>query len=180
MDGVVVVAGVFTPGSVVRLFAVADESVLRVEGKDAIASRIVDGAGNVGFDGLEVGGRYFVEGYVAGSYTLVRVRGVDAAAPDSELQQAPIQAVPQPVGTQERVVVDPPPAAPDESLETGIPVTAEPANPIVGAQSETVEQGLSVGLVAQATQLGIQFPDRFASNDGLRTAISRLGVTPVA
>lgn len=176
MDCVVVVAGVFTPGSVVRLFAVADESVLRVEGKDAVASRIVDGAGNVGFDGLEVGGRYFVEGYVAGSYTLVRVRGVDAAAPDSELQQAPIRAVPQPVGTQEAKIVDPAPAVPDESLETGIPVTAEAANPIVWNR----ESQLSPGLVAQATQLGVQFADRFTNDGGLRMAISRLGITPVA
>jgi hypothetical protein len=190
MDGVVVIAGVFTPGSVVRLFAVADGTVLRVEGNDVVAMRIVDSVGNVGFDGLEIGGRYFAEGYIGGNYTLVRARAVDAGAPDSELQQAPIQATPQPVGTQEEVVADPLPAVPQESLETGIPAAAESVSPIVSRPPEETlmpppsdgiaSLSLSPDLVAQASQLGVQFADRFASNDGLRDAIARLDGTPVA
>ncbi len=131
MDGVVCVAGVFGAGSVVTLIQVPDERVLRPEGHEVIGQRIVDDAGNVGFDGLEVGGRYFVTGYVNGTYTLCRCLGVEAGAPDSELAQPPIQPTPQSIGTQEAKDVVVPPALPDGAadLATGVPPAADPANP---------------------------------------------------
>lgn len=133
MSGVVVVAGVFPPGSVVTLIQVPDETVLRPEGHDTVGTRLVDEFGNVGFDGLTIGDRFFARGYVNGNYTLVRCRAVDADAPDSELIQPPIGPSPQNVGTQEARVVDPAPEAP-AGLETGVPEAAAGALSIVGQE----------------------------------------------
>ena len=132
-EGVVVVAGVFPAGSVVGLFHVGSERVLRPEPHQLVEERVVDERGNVGFDGLEVGGRYFAAGYVNGVYELVRLVGQDAAAPAAtELQQPPAGPTPQPVGTQERVEPAPVPAVP-AGLAVGVPAAADPANPIVEA-----------------------------------------------
>lgn len=123
MSGIVVVAGVFQPGSVVTLWAVPDERVLRPEGHDEIGKRIVDDAGNVGWDELAIGGRFLVTGYVNGLYVIVRARAVDGQAPDTELLQAPVQPTPQTVGTQESKLPPEPPAPPEnaEQLPVGLP-----------------------------------------------------------
>jgi hypothetical protein len=123
MSGVVVVAGVFPPGSEVELFKIVGEHVLRPEGSESCGRRLVDENGNVGFDGVEVGSSYIMRGYVAGNYTIVRARGVDAAAPNSELAQPPIQPVTPVVGTQEAKDPPVPPAPPADAAElpVGVP-----------------------------------------------------------
>jgi hypothetical protein len=128
-DGVVVVAGIFPPGSVVVLTKMEGDYVLRPEGGEEVARRLVDDNGNVGFDSLEVGERYFASGYVGGYPVDVRCHGVDAEAPDHELAQAPVQPETPKIGTQEAVVPPVPPEAPDEALEVGVAAAAEAALP---------------------------------------------------
>lgn len=167
MSGVVVVAGVYPPGSVVDLIGVPDEAVLRPEGHDIVASRIVDEFGNVGFDGLSVGARFFCRGYVAGNYTLVRCRAIDAAAPDSQLIQPPIAPTPQNVGTQEQLAKEAAPHKP-EGLETGVPEAAAAALSIVG-QAPVKKEALYLCLSEEADPAGwalsgLQTPPTIASD----------------
>jgi hypothetical protein len=172
MDGVVLVAGVFQPGSVVTLSQVEDEAVLRPEAHQAVGRRLVDENGNVGFDGLEVGARYFASGYVNGVYVLVRLIGVEAGAPSSELQQAPIAASPQPVGTQEKVQPDPAPAAPSTPLPVGVPAAADPADS--STEVEGWDPGAEAGRVFYLPPEGLEDWDVDAWRLSGRQTVPRL------
>lgn len=122
MSGIALVAGIFQPKSVVGIYDVPDETVLRAEPYQLVENRVVDDAGNVGFDGLEVGGRYFVQGYVEGRPVSVRVTALDSEAPEAEpLGQPPISPTPQNVGTQEELQPGPDPHPAPEDLEVGVP-----------------------------------------------------------
>ncbi len=141
-DGVVVVAGVFQPGSVVSLVEVESESVMRPGEIGAIEQRLVDDNGNVGFEGLDVGGRYFVTGYVNGYYVALRAVGTDVSSPDSPLMQAPVGNSPANIGTQNapEVVVASEPAT-SEELEVGVPealqtILNEPVEVVVVPEGE--------------------------------------------
>jgi hypothetical protein len=88
--GSVTLAGRFPAGTHVRLVQVKDESVLRSEGGKLTATGKVKDDGTVSFrDGVEVGGRYFVVGYVDGVPREVRVRGNRAGEESAVLAQAP-------------------------------------------------------------------------------------------
>lgn len=88
-QGQVTLAGRFPAGTPVRLIKVRDESVLRPEGGKLVATSKVKDDGTVRFkDGVEVGGRYFVVGYVDGVPREVRARG-NRAADDTGLAQPP-------------------------------------------------------------------------------------------
>lgn len=123
--GVVVVAGRFPAGTVVKCYEVASEAVLRVDADaQLVGERIADDNGDIGFPSLKQGTRYFVSGYVDGQLVEVRAIGQDPAAPDSPLTQpgnAPAATV---VGTQNETVTPTPPAPPAADLETGIPAGA--------------------------------------------------------
>jgi hypothetical protein len=133
MAGVIVVSKVFPPGERVTLTHVADESVLRPEGGEKIEERVVDANGDVGFDGLEAGERYFVSGHIAGNPTDVRATAV-------ELGEAPVLAQPSvtpeaaTVGTQETKTTTAPPAAQPE-LASGLPASIPGASGSVGVEA---------------------------------------------
>jgi len=153
MAGVAVVAGIFPPASVVVLRRVTSEAVLRPEGGEEIERRLVDENGNVGFSGLIAGERYFASGYVDGFPIDVRCRAVDSEAPDSELAQAPIKAAVPKTGYDSTNAPAPPPAAPDEALEAGVPVQAQA---LVAAEvSAPVEEApaVTIALAAESAEV---------------------------
>jgi hypothetical protein len=120
--GVVVICGQYEPGSIVTLHKVAGEGVLRAEGSPVVGQRVVDDAEEVGFDSLEVGGRYIAAGYTRGRYEEVSVTAHDIDA-NVELMQPPERPIPATLGTQGTSVVSSP-AAPSEGaadLGTGLP-----------------------------------------------------------
>lgn len=120
-DGVVVVAGIFPQGSVVTLTKVANEGVQRSEGGEEVGRRQVDADGNVGWDGLEVGACYLVDGYAEGYPVTVRAKATDVAEQSNDLSQAPPAPPPVTIGTQQAPapVVLPEPSA--EELPVGVP-----------------------------------------------------------
>lgn len=83
-------AGRFPPGTRVRLVRVKDESVLRAEGGEEVATAKVGEDGRVQFtEGVDVGGRYFITGYAGvDGYREVRVRG-NAAGEESTVLTNP-------------------------------------------------------------------------------------------
>lgn len=127
MAGVVVIAGVYPPGSVVGLYRLADERVLAPSGGELVGRAIVDEASIVGWDGLETGFKYVSEGYVAGNYVTVRATATDAEAPSMELAQPPLLTKAGSIGTQEDPPVAELPAPPDPEL--GLPTGAPDAAP---------------------------------------------------
>jgi hypothetical protein len=89
--GQVTLHGRFAPGTVVRLVKVKDESVLRAEGGQEVATGTVDDDGVVKFtSGVEAGGRYLICGHDRGDYREVRVRGNTADEESAVLTQAPV------------------------------------------------------------------------------------------
>jgi nicotinate-nucleotide--dimethylbenzimidazole phosphoribosyltransferase len=142
-EGVAVIAGIFPPGSVVRLTHVPDETVLRPEGGDEVERRIVDDNGNVGFADLEVGERYFASGYVSGFPVDVRVTGTDVNDVGN-FTQPPVQSTLPAIGTQQEKQEPERPAVPDESLEVGVPEAALaqlPPDAVGGAPAATLPEG---------------------------------------
>jgi hypothetical protein len=82
-------AGRFPPGSVVRLVKVASEAALRSEGGEPVDEQTVGDDGVVTFSrGVDVGGRYFAVGLVAGTPLEVRLRG--NVGEDAVNGQAPV------------------------------------------------------------------------------------------
>lgn len=132
--GVVVVAGRFPSGSVVELWQVADERELRAEAGTRVGMRIVDENGLVGFDGLEVGARFFACGYINGSPEEVRCTAQPADGSSSVLAQPPVQATSQTFSNGDPVKADVPEAPP--GVEVGVAVGAQTAAGIeVGEQA---------------------------------------------
>lgn len=120
-DGVIVIAGVFEPGSVVSLVPRPDENHLRA-GDFPIDKRVADENGDVGFAGLDVGDLFFVCGYKTDGYYEMRVQ---AHAPD-DVQHGlaqPSDGKPEPlkVGIHSVPASDPPPAQPAAGHEVGVP-----------------------------------------------------------
>jgi hypothetical protein len=90
-SGQVVLNGRFKAGTEVRLVKVRDESVLRAEGGEEVATATVDDGGRVEFKrGVEVGARYFIVGQVDGFPLEVRARGREAGDESAVLEQPPI------------------------------------------------------------------------------------------
>jgi hypothetical protein len=147
MDGVVVVAGQFPAGSVVRLVRVADERVLRAEGGEEVDVRIVDAAGNVGFDqGIAVGDRFFAVGYAGGVPLEVRCTGQDADEVGATRLQPPIQPVQGTIGTQSAPQQVPAPLPPaDTSIATGMAPAAAAATTEEPVAAETPEEPFALG-----------------------------------
>lgn len=128
----VLLRGVFEPGSVVKLFQVADESVLRAENGEHVESRVADEAGAVGFENVPATARFIAVGFDRYQKPVeYRARALEDGELVSELHQAPITATNPPVGTQEAPNPPTPPAPAPEHLEVGIPegVQAELAEP---------------------------------------------------
>lgn len=124
-DGVVVIAGLFQPGSVVTLTRTAQD-VFRAEGGVEVSKRIVDDNGLVGWDELDVGAQYVASGYVNGWPVEQPVKATDAEHQSNDLNQAPPVDKPASIGTQEEppAEVAPLPPAPVEGeapIETGVP-----------------------------------------------------------
>jgi hypothetical protein len=75
----VTLRGRFRPGTRVRLYKSARPEALRhSEGDELLAAKKVDGDGVVRFtsaDGVELGGRYFIYGHIAGQPQSVRISG---------------------------------------------------------------------------------------------------------
>lgn len=167
-DGVVVVAGIFPVGSVVTLTKVPADAQ-RSEGGEEVGRRIVDTDGNVGWDALEIGGQYLVDGYVEGFPVTVRTKATDVSEPSNELSQAPSQPVPQMIGSQEDPPADPLPEP---------PATPEGADPL----PEGVPDGVSIAQIGAVTyyqHVGSQ--DEAASIDGskwVETGLQEPPVTP--
>lgn len=90
-QGRVRLAGRFPAGTDVTLVRVRDESVLRSQGGEAVGTATVKKDGTVEFsDGVDVGGRYFVTGYVDGEFREVRARGNAADGSATVLEQPPV------------------------------------------------------------------------------------------
>jgi hypothetical protein len=116
--GNVVVEGIFEPGVVVELLERGNGD-FRASGA-IVARRRVDEHGDVGFDGLDVGERYFVGGISHGRRLEVRV----VASEDADsFAQRPVQPTPGKLGTSS--VPEPVLAAanPAGELEQGLPST---------------------------------------------------------
>lgn len=143
MAGVVVLAGLFPAGSVVNLVRVEDERVLRAEGGDQVDARVVDAAGNVGFDGLVIGDRFFACGYSQGRPLEVRCIAQDADAPSGA--QAPVGPAPEVVGVQNVPLEDRPQAVP-VGLEVGVPEGA--ASPVALVPVEVTSSTVPVATEA--------------------------------
>lgn len=91
--GQVTLRGRFPSGSVVKLVKVKHEGVLRAAGGKEIATGTVGDDGSVTFGkDVEVGGRYFVTGYVDGFPLEVRARGGKAGDESAVLSQPPVTA----------------------------------------------------------------------------------------
>jgi hypothetical protein len=90
-SGQVVLNGRFRAGTDVRLVKVRDESVLRAEGGEEVATATVDDGARVEFKrGVEVGARYFIVGQVDGFPLEVRARGRETGDESAVLEQPPI------------------------------------------------------------------------------------------
>lgn len=137
MSGVLVVPGVFTPGSTVEIHHARNDRTLRIGAEtEKLGQRIVGEDGNVGWDDLQAGERYFVTGYVDGVYTQINARATDGAKPST--RQAPPSAVPLRVGTQGAEQDIPEPQAPENAseLQTGVAAGALDALPQTSASAE--------------------------------------------
>lgn len=119
--GYLVLAGLFEPGTQVKLFEI-DDGTLRVgAGALEVGHRLTDAAGSVGFDGVTAGQRFLAQGVQFGGPQEVRCVGL-AAGDVNEIAQAPIASVPQNMGTQESKEPAEPAAVPgDLILQVGIP-----------------------------------------------------------
>jgi hypothetical protein len=86
------IRGRFKKGSIVNLFEVDGEHVLRPEGRafKIETAKDVDGVAEVEFKGLREGQRYIAVGLVDGSYVTARVTGRKASDPSEVLSQPPI------------------------------------------------------------------------------------------
>lgn len=120
--GVVLLGGLFEPGTSVSLFRAAD-GVLRSNGEGLTGRRLADSAGSVGFDGLTVGDRFIARGVdVYGHPVELRSTAVEHA---NDVAQPPIRPVLNgPVGTAERRPVVPAPGEPSAILQTGVPAAS--------------------------------------------------------
>jgi hypothetical protein len=87
--GQVTLNGRFPEGAHVALIKVRDESVLRSEGGELVATGKVKDGSVVFKSGVEVGARYIATGYVDGQPREVRVRGNRAGEESAVLTQAP-------------------------------------------------------------------------------------------
>jgi hypothetical protein len=116
-QGVVVVRGAFTPGSIVKLVKVPSEVQTRAEGGEVVEERMVDKDANVGFAGLAVGDRFFVTGYVDGVPVEKRARACLEGENSAELAQPSPRPIPARLGTEGKA--QQPPVVPDDP---GIPV----------------------------------------------------------
>lgn len=120
-EGHIAVAGKYEPKSVVSLYQVKDEKVLRAEEGDLVDKRLADENGSVGFSGLDPSKRYFLTAYIKGQHREDRATAY-VGEQSNIYQQAPIKPnLTPPVGTNEAVVKDPPPSLPAEELQTGLP-----------------------------------------------------------
>ena len=120
-NGIVVVCGIFEPGSVVELVERGPRDV-RPGGSSAVRGRrTVDGEGEVGFAGLIPGDLFFVTGYVDGEFRPIRCVAQDPSS-SMTLLQPPEQALPGQQGTAQTPVVEEPPAEPATATEgEGLP-----------------------------------------------------------
>jgi hypothetical protein len=119
----VVIAGLFEPETSVTLYGVTSAADLTPEHGIVAGRRLADGCGDVGFDGLALGGRYMARGFdIFGKPLVVRCRAIGATE-RLDIGQSPIIPTPQNVGTQERPPVEPAPAEPGVILQTGIPAS---------------------------------------------------------
>jgi hypothetical protein len=87
--GQVTLRGRFSPGTVVALVKVRDETVLRAQGGKTLERKKVDKDGVVTFD-AEVGARYFITGIQDGFPVQVRARGRAADDPAEVLEGNPV------------------------------------------------------------------------------------------
>lgn len=120
-EGQIAVAGKYEPKSVVSLYQVKDEKVLRAEEGDLVDKRLADEDGSVGFSGLDPSKRYFLTAYIKGQHREDRARALTGDE-SNVYAQAPVRPnLTPPVGTNEVVLKDPPPSPPSEDLESGLP-----------------------------------------------------------
>lgn len=90
-NGVVTLRGRFKPGARVRLVQVKDETVLRAEGGNELEARTVDEHGCVQFEGVKVGGYFFLAGQIDGEPVEVRARGKEPDEDNPVLTHAPVR-----------------------------------------------------------------------------------------
>lgn len=119
-DGVVVISGVFTPGSVVTLVKVPSERVLRAEGGEEVERRVADENGTVGFAGLELGDRFFATAYIDGVFVEKRAVAIERDTNSAELLQASPAPIASKLGVAGETVEPVPPAEPEDDLEVGV------------------------------------------------------------
>lgn len=93
----VVLHGRFSPGAIVRLVRVRDESVLRPgAGDTVVGTQVVDEDGRVEFSsGVEDGARYFIVGQQDGQPLEVRARGRLPGDENEVFEVAPVGTEPR-------------------------------------------------------------------------------------
>lgn len=151
---VISIAGVFEPGAVVSLIPRTDERQMRAGGFP-VDTRLVDAAGDVGFDGLTDGDLYFVTGYVPSGFVEMRVIAREADQVSSHLAQPTDGQPTVKVGYDSVPAPEPPPAPPAADLGVGRPVgVPSPVNAPV-ADGEHDASGYYGPLTAETLQEAI-------------------------
>jgi len=166
-SGRVVVAGQFPAGTLVSLWRVRGEGVLRHEGGELVATSKVPEDGRLEFDrDVEVGPRYIAYGYTPSGPVSVRARGLDDGEVAGTLSQPPIQpdalkhADGQPVSG-----VYVPGAGTAQSPPAEVPDEGEAEEPGGSMAPETLQPLRGAALDARVKELGIEGASKMSADE---------------